>query len=80
MHNHFPLIKIFSVIEEFFESWSKLENDYSQALTKSNKQLDKWGTLIRYFEAETLAMPSTMAPGASRIISADHQKLISFYD
>ena len=42
--------------------------------------MDKWGTLIRYFEAETLAMPSTMSPGASRIISADHQKLTSFYD
>ena len=72
--------KIYNVIEEFFEMWSKLENDYSQALTKANKQLDKWGTLVRYFEAETLAMPSTMTPGGSRIISADHQQLIYFYD
>jgi hypothetical protein len=67
------LVKIYTVIEEFFDAWSKLEHDYSQALMKADKQMDKWGTLVRYFEAETLAMPSTMTPGSSRIISVDHQ-------
>ena len=79
-HNHFPLVRIYTVIEEFFDAWAKLENDYSQALTKANNQIDKWGVLIRYFDAETLAMPSTMSTGASRIISADQQKLASSYD
>ena len=80
MHDHFPIVKICSVIEEFFETWSKLEQDYSQALMKANEQMDKWLTLVRYFEAETLAMPSPMTPGGSRIISVDHQRLSSFYD
>ena len=35
-HNHFPLVRIYTVIEEFFETWSKLENDYSKALSKAD--------------------------------------------
>jgi hypothetical protein len=35
-HNHFPIYRIYTVIDEFFETWSKLENDYSKALSKAD--------------------------------------------